>query len=212
MVTDMETNFGLQRDKMVRIYNPVDVKKVRAEGARAANPFAGSGPHIVAAGRLSRQKGFDILLEAMPAVLAAVPSARLMVLGEGPLRQALEEQSRALQLNGSVSFPGFQRNPWAYVQHAVAFVLPSRYEGMPNAMMEALALGTPVVATNCPGAVAEIAAMTTEITMVPADDPRALAAAIISVCNAGKSKRGGPQKSLAMFDVQQVVEEYSRIF
>jgi glycosyltransferase involved in cell wall biosynthesis len=212
MIADMVTNFGLPSGKMVRIYNPVDAEKVRAEAALEPNPYIGSGPHLVAAGRLSRQKGFDVLLDAMPSVLQALPNAQLTILGEGPLKGALEEQAQTLKLTGSVSFLGFQKNPWAYLKHASAFVLPSRYEGLPNIMLEALALGTPVVASNCPGAVAEVAAMTPEIAMVPMEDPRALAAAIISTCNATKRNSTAPQKSLGVFDVHRVVDEYSRIF
>lgn len=215
MVADMETNFGLPRNKMVRIYNPVDAEKVSADAALEPNPYNGPGPHLVAAGRLTRQKGFDVLLDAMPAVLAVIPTARLVIIGEGPLREVLEKQAHSLKLTISVSFPGFQKKPWAYFQHADAFILPSRYEGMPNAMMEALALGTPVVATNCPGAVAEIAAMTPEIAMVPTEDPQALAKTIISTCDisaSGNGQKRAPRAGLGLFDVQRVVDDYSAIF
>ena len=76
----------------------------------------------------------------MPSVLEAFPTAQLVILGEGPLKRALQEQAQTLKIAGSVSFPGFQKNPWAYLKHASAFVLPSRYEGLPNIMLEALAL------------------------------------------------------------------------
>src|SRR5450432_15367 len=212
MVEDMVTNFGLPREKLVRIYNPVDVEKVRTDATRQPDPYNGLGPHLVAAGRLTYQKGFDVLLQAMPTVMAALPTAHLVILGEGELRQSLEEQARSLKLSDAVSFPGFQKDPWSYVKHANAFVLPSRFEGMPNAMMEALALGTPVVATNCPGSVAEIAAMTNEINMVPIEDPQALAAAIIRTCNAGRTHAAGTGESLGLFDVLRVVDEYSKLF
>jgi glycosyltransferase involved in cell wall biosynthesis len=212
MVADMVNNFGIPPGKIARIYNPVDSEKLKAQAVLGPNPFKGPGPHLVAAGRLSRQKGFDVLLDAMPLVLAALPGAQLVIIGEGTLQQALEEQTSSLKLTGSVSFPGFQKNPWTYLKHATAFVLPSRYEGLPNVMLEALALGTPVIASNCPGAVAEVSAMTREITMVPTEDPRALAAAIISTCRNGIAKAMAPQESLSVFGVQQAVDEYSRIF
>jgi glycosyltransferase involved in cell wall biosynthesis len=212
MVEDMVANFGLAREKLVRIYNPVDVEKVRNDAAQQPNPYQGSGPFLVAAGRLTYQKGFDILLQAMPAVLAALPSAHLVILGEGELRQPLEAQARSLNLSDAVCFPGFQKNPWTYVKHANAFVLPSRFEGMPNAMMEALALGTPVIAANCPGAVAEIAAMTSNILMVPSDDPEALACAIIATCKNAPSESLSAQNGLGLFDLSRVVDEYSQTF
>lgn len=212
MVEDMADNFGLSREKMVRIYNPVDVAKVNVEASREPNPLTGPGPHIVAAGRLNRQKGFDVLLNAMPKVLAALPGARLSILGEGELKGALEEQARGLQLTASVQLLGFKKNPWVFLKHADVFVLPSRYEGMPNVMLEAMALGTPVVATNCPGAVAEIHAMTGAVAMVPTEDAGALADAIIAACHVDKDRDASARQLQKLFDVQRVVDEYSEVF
>ena len=98
MVSDLVENFGIPREKLVRIYNPVDTEKVREIAETGSNPFNGTGPHLVAAGRICRQKGFDLLIDAMPAVLQRFPDAQLLILGEGPLEAELKEQARNLGL------------------------------------------------------------------------------------------------------------------
>jgi glycosyltransferase involved in cell wall biosynthesis len=104
---------------------------------------------LVAVGRLDRQKGFDILLGALPSVLEQVPGAHLTIFGEGPLRQELEEQTAALGLRDAVRFAGNSRVPGAWLQEADILVAPSRYEGFSNVVAEATVSGLPVVAFDC---------------------------------------------------------------
>jgi glycosyltransferase involved in cell wall biosynthesis len=112
-------------------------------------------PVIVAAGRLTEQKDFSTLLRAF-ARLREARVARLVVLGEGAQRPALEKLSAALKVDADVDFPGFVANPYPFMAQAAAFVLSSRWEGSPNVLTEALALGTPAVATDCPSGPREI--------------------------------------------------------
>jgi glycosyltransferase involved in cell wall biosynthesis len=181
MVEDMAVNFKLPPQKLVRIYNPVDVTNVRELAERGVNPYAGAGPHLVAAGRLSREKGFDLLLAAMPAVRKRFPQAILTILGEGPLGGELAAQAQRLGVSEAVRFAGFLENPWLYFRHSSVFVLPSRYEGLPNVVLEALAVQVPVVVADCPGAIRELAAADAGLVVVPPESPEELAAAIISV-------------------------------
>jgi glycosyltransferase involved in cell wall biosynthesis len=208
MVADLVENFEIPQEKLVRIYNPVDTGKVRELAQAGTNPFKGNGPHLVAAGRICRQKGFDVLMNAMPTVLQRFPTAQLMILGEGPLEAELKEQARNLGLQEKVIFLGFQANPWLYLKHADAFILPSRYEGLPNVLLEALALGIRVVVSDCPGGIREIRDSVGSMAVVPPENPSALAEAIISVC----SSPARAIESLGRFDLQQVVAEYSNIF
>lgn len=214
MVDDMALNFNVPRGKLVRIYYPLDVQRVRDLAEGGGNPYSGPGPHLVAAGRLVRQKGFDLLLAAMPAVRAQRPHARLTILGDGPLRTALIEQAHGLGLAEAVHFPGFQRNPWPYLKYADVFVLSSRYEGLPNVLLEALALGAPIVATDCPGAIREIQAFIPDIMMVPPEEPERLAEAILAELKSAGPKRKNVNRSpeaLTAFDLQQIVGEYSKL-
>jgi glycosyltransferase involved in cell wall biosynthesis len=120
----------------------------------------------------------------------------------------LREQAQNLGLQEKVIFLGFQANPWLYLKHADAFILPSRYEGLPNVLLEALALETRVVVSDCPGGIREIRDSVGSMAVVPPENPSALAEAIISVC----SSPARAIESLGRFDLQQVVAEYSNIF
>jgi glycosyltransferase involved in cell wall biosynthesis len=169
----------------------------------------------MAMGRLQREKAYDVLLRAFSSVLKTFPQAQLAILGEGPLETQLKKQAVELGVDHAVSFAGFQKNPWPYVKHADLFVLASRFEGLPNALLEALALGVPVVATDCPGGVLEIRRSAREIVLVPPEDDAALAAGIV----AALSKPIGEHLSsrqmaegLGDFDVQHAVREYSKLF
>ena len=118
-------------------------------------PPPGEGPVLVACGRLAPQKAFDVLLRAFRRVRDRGP-ARLWIVGEGPLRGALEEEARGLGLSADVWFAGFRANPYAYMRAADVFVLSSAYEGFGNVIVEAMAVGTPVVSTDCPHGPSEI--------------------------------------------------------
>ena len=124
--------------------NPVDEMALRS---RAAVPVRrpGDGLRLVAAGRLTHQKGFDRLIALMREM---APSTELTIYGEGPDRASLEQQIARLGLSGRVSLPGFSSSLSAAIAGADLFVLPSRWEGVPNVVLEALALGTPVVASD----------------------------------------------------------------
>jgi len=213
-INDMVEHLGVSSDKLVRIYNPVDVETVRRLAEDAGSPYTGPGPHIMAMGRLQHEKAYDVLLRAFSSVLKALPQVKLTILGEGPLEAQLKRQTLELGIDQVVAFPGFQKNPWPYMKHADLFVLASRFEGMPNALLEALALETPVVATDCPGGVREIQKSVREIVLVPPENDVALAAAIVAALTKPVSGRPSSQQaaeSLSDFDLQKVVREYSQL-
>jgi glycosyltransferase involved in cell wall biosynthesis len=215
MVTEMSEKFHLRQQRSIRIYNPIDLDLVQELGRRGGNPYSGAGPQLVAAGRLSQEKGFDLLLAAMPRVIECLPRARLTILGWGPLRAVLTEQIQRLRLSGSVSLAGFQQNPWPYLYHADLFVLSSRRESFSNTLLEALALETPAVAVDCPGAMREIYGSNPAVRIVPAGDAASLAEAIVAACSANEYERIDPQSSqdwLAKFALKKVIDEYSALF
>jgi glycosyltransferase involved in cell wall biosynthesis len=214
VLNDLANSFGISRGKMVRIYNPVDVDMTRQLAGAGGNPYRGKGPHLVAAGRLSKEKGADVLLDAMPLVRAAILDADLTILGEGPLKPDLLEQRQRLGLNEAVHLVGFQPNPYPYFKHADVFVLPSRFEGLPLVVLEALAVGTPVVASDCPGALREILGDCPKARLVPPSDPKALAEAIVSAANSA-TKELQPDERLdafiSRFDVKTLVRDYEEL-
>ena len=214
-VNDMVQHLGIRRDKLVRIYNPVDVVMVRQQAEVAESPYTGPGPHVMAMGRLQHEKAYDLLLLAFSSVLKAFPQAQLSILGEGPLETQLKKQAVELSIDHAVAFPGFQKNPWPWVKHADLFVLASRFEGLPNALLEVLALGVPVVATDCPGGVREIQKSAREIILVPPEDHEALAAGIVTALSKPDGECLSSQQvadSLKDFDLPHAVREYSKLF
>lgn len=211
MQREFHDRFRIPAEKLVRIYNPVDEASVR--GYAGASPYTGDGPNIVAAGRLRREKGFDLLIDALPLVRRHVPGAQLTILGEGPEDPSLRKQARELGLDSAVHFAGFQQNPWTYFAHADLFVLPSRLEGMPNALLEVLALGTPVVATECVEAIRELQALDDRIITTPPENSQALADTMVSVLQ--KSKRAAQsrgQEKLRVFDPAEIAARYKTLF
>ncbi len=115
----------------------------------------GEPPVIVAVGSLSPQKDFENLLHAFARVRSR-QEVRLIILGEGDERPKLEALVRSLDIEDDVRMPGFVENPYAYMHRAAAFVLSSRFEGLPTVLVEALTCGTPLVATDCPSGPREI--------------------------------------------------------
>lgn len=204
VVDDLAANFGVARSRMSAIANPVDHRRI-AELAAAQPTFTPAGPYIVAAGRLMPNKNFPLLLRAYA---LAAPQARLVILGEGPERNALEALATSLGIADRVDMPGFMANPFALVARAQAYAMPSNAEGFPNGLVEAMACGVPIVATNCASGPSEILASRSRDAisggidvdagaLVPTDDVQAFAAALgrvltephRSVCGARSRER-----------------------
>lgn len=129
-------------------------------------------------GRLDRQKGFDLLIEAFSRIAAKHPDWSVHILGDGSERAALEALIESKHLAGRVVLRGWVDDPVAELRAAELFVLSSRFEGFPNALLEAMACGLPAVACDCPGGPAEIIRAGTDGLLVPPEDTAALAAAL----------------------------------
>lgn len=136
------------------------------------------GRRVIAAGRLHPQKGFDILLRAVAKIHSPSRPVQLSILGQGPAEAELRRLAAELGIAGQVRFLGFQANPFAYFRSAEVFVLSSRYEGLPNALIEAIACRTPVVATDCPTGPREVLENGRWGSLVPVNDVSALSTAI----------------------------------
>ena len=132
---------------------------------------------VLGVGRLTAQKAFSVLIEAFAQVRKSQP-ARLLILGEGEERPMLEALIGQLGLEQDVNLPGFVSNPYPYMARAAVFVLSSRWEGLPTVLVEAMALRTPVIATDCPSGPREILRGGQYGPLVPVGDPCALALAI----------------------------------
>jgi GalNAc-alpha-(1->4)-GalNAc-alpha-(1->3)-diNAcBac-PP-undecaprenol alpha-1,4-N-acetyl-D-galactosaminyltransferase len=139
-------------------------------------------PFLLSVGRLDRQKGFDVLLQAYALVAADVPDIDLRIAGDGPEADSLRRQAVDAGLTGRVTFLGRVRNIPDLMHQALAFVLPSRYEGFPNVLLEALASGAATVATDCRSGPRQILGHGKYGVLVPVEDHVALAAGLRRIC------------------------------
>lgn len=149
---ELSENYAVAADRLAVIHNPVDLDGLRA-AARQPPAVALPDRFVVAVGRLTANKNHAMLLRAFA---ASGITADLVLLGEGECRSALEEDAAALGIAERVHFLGFVENPYAVIARAAAFVSASNAEGFPNATAEAMALGRPVLSTDCPSGPAEL--------------------------------------------------------
>lgn len=174
---ELKRRFRIRAEKMVIIPNPVVVDVIRSE-MLTQNPLKQNRINLVAAGSLTWQKGFDRLIEAMKKVAKTRTGVHLTIIGEGPEKANLRTQIRSMHLEDSITLAGYQANPYPFFYHGDLFVLTSRWEGLPNVVLESLACGTPVIAFDCPGGVNEIIDDPSLGALVPEGDVDRLVTAI----------------------------------
>ncbi len=185
VVRDLRENIKVPaRVPMIAISNPIDLedvlKRSRQPATAAWMPEDGS-PLVLTAARLAKQKELDVLLRAFALVLKEVPTARLAILGEGVLRDALEKLCRELGIEQSVAMPGYIKNAARFMAKCTVFVLASAFEGCPVALEEAMACGAAVVVNDAPGGSKDMVEGGKQGVVVRRGDVDALAQAIIEL-------------------------------
>lgn len=214
---DLARFAGIPRARIATLYNPV-VDAALLEKARAPldHPwFDGSGPPVVlGAGRLSDQKDFPTLIRAF-ALLRQRRPARLVILGAAKVhaktverRDALLGLAAELGVADDVQLPGATENPFAWMARASVFALSSRFEGLGNVLIEAMACGCPVVSTDCESGPAEILEGGRLGALVPVGDAAALASALERVLDDATPDRDALRRRAAEFGVDRAVEAY----
>lgn len=209
---DLERQLNLQEGRVKTIYNPVvdDRLIVKANLPIKHSWFQQKDcPTILAVGRLTEQKDFATLVKAF-AILRKEMIARLVILGEGELKDDLEKIVRELDISEDVSMPGFVDNPYQYMKNASVFVLSSRWEGLGNVLIEAMACGCPVVSTNCPSGPEEILVSGKYGHLVPTRNPETLSKAILNVLD-HPVKEEILQHRAEYFSVEKSVSNYCRV-
>jgi glycosyltransferase involved in cell wall biosynthesis len=202
---------GISRARVQVVYNPVITPGMIALGRQAPDhPWFGAGqpPVILGVGRLTAAKDFPTLIRAF-AEVRRHRAARLMILGEGEERPALTALVGELGLADDVALPGFVEKAPAYMAGAALFVLSSAWEGLPTVLIEALALGTRVVATDCHSGPREILQQGRLGALVPVGDPAALAQAIIDALD--RPAEPIPAEALRPFTREAAVDHYLRL-
>ncbi len=194
------------------IHNPVVNPDLSQRGLNSVNhPWfrPESPPVILGVGRLARQKDFRTLIRAFARVRAE-RHCRLVILGEGNDRAPLEALAVKLGLKDDIDLPGFVTNPFAYMSKAALFVLSSAWEGFGNVLAEAMALGVPVVSTDCPSGPREILQDGRYGPLVPVGDAGALAKAMIDVLD-HPPDRAFLQSASERFRVDKCGEAYLQV-
>lgn len=217
VANDLEDAFGVPKAKTIVVNNPIDAAAISRRAVEPA-PLAIEGPYIVSVGRLTSVKNFALLIEAFK---SSAYQGKLLIIGEGPERARLEQQIRDADLAGRVMLPGYLENPFPLIKRADMFVSPSNAEGFPNALVEAMALGAPVISTNCPSGPAEILANTGRHSikgltegafgiLTPTDDAPALARAIDTLLDpAVRTAWGAKARTrVADFSVERAKDSY----
>ena len=181
IASELQTLLGLHHSVVRVMHNPViSAQLLRLADEPIQHPWfqTGQPPVILAIGRLDPHKDFENLLKAFAQVLRSI-QCKLVILGEGWQRQELQELAHALKISDSIDMPGFVSNPFPYIRQAKLFALSSRMEGLPTVLIEALGVGTPVVATDCPHGPREILGNGSYGRLVPVGDYTSLAQAIL---------------------------------
>lgn len=216
MCDDLVQGYAVPAAKTVVINNPVDVERIAAQcdaASQQPSPLVETGRvRLVTMGRLVPQKGFDLLFKALALLVADWVDVQLTLLGEGRDEGMLRNLAQELGVADRVTFAGFQGAPVPYMAHADMYVLSSRYEGFPNAVLEALACGTPVAAFACPGGLNEIVRPGLNGCLARPEDPADLARCIKDVWRATFDKEAMRADMAARYALPVMVQRYEALF
>ena len=196
------------------IYNPVPVQQVVEQARDPVSFRVARTPAILAAGRLVPLKNYPLLLRAVTLVLRE-QEVELYILGDGPEREPIERLAAALGISAHMHLLGFQPNPYPYLAQADLFALSSDHEGFGNVLVEAMALGVPVVATDCPYGPREILAGGQYGLLVPPGDERALAAGLLSLLRSPDARSRFSvegRRRAEDFSIQKIIPQYEHLF
>ncbi len=211
MAEDLARELQIRKDRLIVLPNPVDVDGIRRCAAESHTQQAGPGPHLLAVGRLSREKGLELLLQALSAVRERYPLADLTIVGGGPLDAPLKAQCRTLGLEAAVRFTGHIPRPCTLFSGATLFVLASRHEGLPNALLEAAAAGLPVAALPSSAGLVELIQDQPGVWLAPEFSASALAAILLDALKALRPGERFAHTFVEPFRIGRAIEAYEQL-
>lgn len=213
VATEVRELTTLPHNRITTVNNPVlapgDLTAIAASNPPPHPWLAGDIPVVLSVGRLAPQKDHATLLEGFARLRQGQP-ARLVILGEGSLRSDLQRRALELGITESVLFAGFTHDPFSWMKHADVLAHTARWEGSPNVIVEALACGLPVVATDCPGGPSETLENGRYGRLVPMGDTAAVAQALADTLEAAPDP-DTLRRRAAEFTVEAVVPQYEAI-
>jgi glycosyltransferase involved in cell wall biosynthesis len=206
----------LRKDAVHVIPNavPTSLRENATAGAAGLLDVDDRARHVISIGRMDSWKGFDLLVRAFAACADRRPDWKLTILGDGPERPRLESLAKELGVEARVRLPGTVADPTPFLRRADLFVLSSRFEGFPNALLEAMAAGLPVIATECASGPKLIVRHGVDGLLVPSEDATALAHAMATLLDdeprrlrMGKSATDVTKR----FDVKRIMESWETV-
>lgn len=209
---DLVESLDLPEGLVTAIHNPVvdeDLYELAEEPID--HPWLeGEQPVLLSVGRLVPQKDYAVLLRAFSRIRKKRP-IRLIVLGEGTERRRLERDAQRLGIRADVDFPGFVKNPFPFMRKCTVYVMSSRFEGLPGALIQAMACGAPVISTDCPSGPSEIVDSGSNGFLVPVGDDQKMAATIESLLDNPALRRSfseAGRRAVAEFEVSPMIRHY----
>ena len=204
--------FHIRDEKITVINNPISIEKIGklSKEENQVQLFTGGSKFILGIGRLDEQKDFKTLILAYDLVHKEFNNIKLVILGEGILFSDIKNQIEKLGLSNQVILPGFISNPFPWIKSAEMLVSTSKFEGFPNVLIQALALNVSVIATNCPGASAEILEYGKLGTLIDIGDVNGLAKAIMANLTGKKDPLFSTQveSSISQYNIENISAQY----
>lgn len=211
MAAEIRERLGVTTHKLTILRNPIELSDFRAEQTALRSLWTGSGPHILAMGRLAPEKGFDLLLKAFAAVLGRYPGAELIIAGSGQCESRLKEQAFNLGLENQARLIGHRDKPAELFGEASLFVLSSRTEGLPNALLEAAAARLPIVATPASRGLVDLLRDKEGVWLAAQTSSSALCAALCQALSAIQPRQRYPHSWIEPFDASVTLPAYERV-
>src|SRR5690625_538577 len=213
---DLINEFKIKPEKIEVIYNPVEVEKIKEMATQSIKDVSilNSEKTIISVARLVEQKNYPLLLKAFKKVREKI-KCKLLILGTGYLEDELKELSRELGIDKYIVFLGFKDNPYKYMQKSDLFVLSSNWEGFGHVIVEAMASGTPVIATDCKSGPREIIGNSEFGILTPVNNVNALAKEISFLLKNEQEAQVYKEKGLERakkFTSNKIVKEYESLF
>jgi glycosyltransferase involved in cell wall biosynthesis len=212
MAQDVSEFTGIPLESLAVLPNPVDVEGIRSASHHCAEEWNGPGPHLLAVGRLSREKGFDLLLRSFAIVKRRFPTADLAIAGVGPEGRALEAQCEQLGLNCAVRFLGLVGTPAIHFPGAALIVASSRSEGMPNALLEAAASGLPIVSVPASEGLVELLMGQPGVWLAREISADALAESLLTALGALCPGERFAHPWIEQFRLEHAIQAYEELF
>ena len=210
-------DFAIKESRITVINNSIEIDNINLLiHSPVEHPFLEKNRRfktVISAGRLEPQKNHALLLEAFSTLIGRIDS-RLIILGQGSLELTLRSMTKSLKIEDKVYFAGFQKNPYAWLSKSDLFVLSSDYEGFGNVIIEAMACGVPVIATDCPYGPAEIISDGINGLLVKVGDTEALVSQIEKVLSnpqLGKTLSDTAYQSIGRYDIKTIADEYAAL-